>query len=104
MTPYLVGIHSMSIAVGPHCIRIHALQAVRRLLVQGHALQALLQRLSVRLLPLLLCLLHTYSAPQSLKEDIIRIHTASGHSVPRYMRVGYPDKQRYPCDMQGPGI
>lgn len=68
MMPYLVSIHGVRAAVRPHGKGIHALHAVRRVLVlvQGHALQALLQGLSTRLLPLLLGLLQRRKAHHTL--------------------------------------
>ena len=102
MVPYLVGIHGMRAAVASQCKGIHALHAVRRLLVQGHALQALLQRLSIGLLPLLLRLLHRHSAPCSVQSISLGDHQASVQSASRRTRVRYSTEQHYPHDIRGP--
>ena len=57
--PYRSHVHGVGATVDAHGEGVHALHAVRWLLVQRHGLQALLQRLCVSLLPLLLRLYHS---------------------------------------------
>ncbi len=52
--PHRAGIPRIGTAEWTHGKGVHGLQAMRRLLVQRHGLQALLQGLSISLLPLLL--------------------------------------------------